>query len=85
VFSGRVVAVPPDRAPDEETDVLAEARNPSVRPRAYYWIVTQFDDDQGRLRPGLSARVRVDCGRVSVARRLLRTAHRLLGGKLWLW
>lgn len=85
VFSGRVVAVPPDRAPDEETDVLAEARDPSVRPRAYYWIVTQFDDDQGRLRPGLSAQVRVDCGRVSVARRLLRTAHRLLGGKLWLW
>ncbi len=85
LFRGRVVAVPPNRAPDDEADVLAAERDSSVRPKAYFWVLTQFDDDEGRLRPGLSAQVRVDCGRSSIARRLLRTAHRLMGGKLWLW
>ena len=85
VFEGWVSRLPPERAPDDEAEARAAKKDPAIRPRAFYWLVAEFDDDAGRLRPGLSARVKVDCGRRSLAARMLRTGNRLLGGKLWLW
>ncbi len=84
-FHGRVVMVAPERAPNDAGEMRAAAKDPSVRPRAYYLVVLEFEDEGGLLRPGSSAKVRIDCGVRSVAGSLLQGARRLLAEKLWLW
>jgi putative peptide zinc metalloprotease protein len=85
VFSGRVVSILPERAPDDAAEQRAVQQDPTVQPQAFYWVLTEFEDPRGLMRPGTTARVRLERGRRSFAEGLLRMARRLLGGKLWLW
>ena len=84
VFEGRVLEVLPDRAPDDRMEAEAAAADPSLVPQAWYHVLAEFEDPDGRLPVGALARVRIDCGRLTPAGYLARFARRFFGGKMWL-
>ena len=84
VFRGEVAEILPERAPDSAWDVRTAEADPTLVPRAFYIVVTEFEDAAGLLRTGMTGRVRVHCRRLSPAEYATRWLKRFYGGKVWL-
>ena len=67
----------PERAPDDPQELEEAQRNPTMLPQAFYLVVTEFDDPEKLLVPGVDAHVRILCGRLTPAGYIVRWSTRL--------
>ena len=88
-FSGSVVRLPPGRPPDASRGLLTAGMEAPVFPmsraevKGTLDVVVSIDNQEGRLLPGMQARVRVYGDRLTLAGHTARWTRRLLKGKVW--
>lgn len=82
-FPGRVVRLPEQKSPHAGATAADLAALGGEAPVKAYGVEVDVDNAGGKLRPGMSAEVRIEGPRMSLAGRAARTLMRLLRGKIW--
>jgi multidrug efflux pump subunit AcrA (membrane-fusion protein) len=82
-FDGHVVRMPGQSVPQPGVTVAGIASPPGGAGASIYGVEIEIENRRGELRPGMTAKIRIEGSRMSLAGRSGRAIMRLLKGKAW--
>jgi len=82
-FEGRVIRMPGQSSPRPAVAVAGMADAAALGSRPSYGVEVEIDNRDRKLRPGMTAEIRIEGPRMSVVGRATRAARKLLKGRVW--